>query len=232
MFNYEINPAKNCNSERIATVPNVIPFNNSKVGFLVMKKCTKCGELKSLSNYYNHKHTISGLHSLCKSCMAESCRASRKTKGGVIFDALAGQKKRSKNKDMSIPNYTLEELRQWALNQEIFHKLYKNWVNSGYKKMFKPSFDRINDYNPYTLNNIQITTWQENYDRGNKDRVDGINNKQNKSVIQLTKNGQIINEFYSTCNASRETKINQSNISAACRGIRPMAGGYIWRFII
>lgn len=33
MNNNEINPAMNCRPEKTATVPNVIPFNNSKVGF-------------------------------------------------------------------------------------------------------------------------------------------------------------------------------------------------------
>lgn len=53
-----------------------------------------------------------------------------------------------------------------------------------------------------------------------------------KSVLQFTKNGEFIKEYPSTCEASRQTGINQSNISACCRGHKRYrhAGGFIWKF--
>lgn len=41
---------------------------------------------------------------------------------------------------------------------------------------------------------------------------------------------EILKTFISISEASRKTKINSSNISMVCKGQRPKAGGYIWRF--
>lgn len=51
-----------------------------------------------------------------------------------------------------------------------------------------------------------------------------------KSVIQLTKDGTFINEYYSQSEASRQTGIHSQNISNACNGIYKTAGGYMWIF--
>lgn len=53
--------------------------------------------------------------------------------------------------------------------------------------------------------------------------------KQGRPVIQVL-NGNIIGEYYSTGNASKETGIPQGNIYKACAGERRIAGGYEWRF--
>lgn len=53
--------------------------------------------------------------------------------------------------------------------------------------------------------------------------------KQGRPVIQVL-NGNIIGEYYSTGNASKETGIPQGNIYKARAGERRIAGGYEWRF--
>lgn len=53
-----------------------------------------------------------------------------------------------------------------------------------------------------------------------------------KAVYQIDpKTGKIINQFISISDASRKLKINVSNISMACAGKRPLAGGYVWRYV-
>lgn len=42
--------------------------------------------------------------------------------------------------------------------------------------------------------------------------------------------GNILRTFISISDASRKLKINDSNISMVCKGIRPKAGGYIWAY--
>ncbi len=42
--------------------------------------------------------------------------------------------------------------------------------------------------------------------------------------------GEILRTFISISDASRKMKINGSNISMVCKGIRPKAGGYIWAY--
>lgn len=53
-----------------------------------------------------------------------------------------------------------------------------------------------------------------------------------KAVYQIDPTtGEIINKFISISDASRKLKLNVSNISMTCTGKRPMAGGYIWRYV-
>ncbi len=42
--------------------------------------------------------------------------------------------------------------------------------------------------------------------------------------------GDIVSTFISISDASRKLKINSSNITMACKGIRPKAGGYYWSY--
>lgn len=42
--------------------------------------------------------------------------------------------------------------------------------------------------------------------------------------------GEILKTFISISDASRKMKINDSNISMVCKGIRPKAGGYVWAY--
>lgn len=57
----------------------------------------------------------------------------------------------------------------------------------------------------------------------------GVLNKLSKRVAQI-KNGKIIARFWGTEEAERQTGINQSNISACCRGLRKTAGKYQWAY--
>jgi len=52
-----------------------------------------------------------------------------------------------------------------------------------------------------------------------------------KAIEMLDPNtGAVIQEFSSITDASRKMKINHSNIAMVCKGIRPNAGGYKWRY--
>lgn len=51
-----------------------------------------------------------------------------------------------------------------------------------------------------------------------------------KTVLQFTKNGKFLREFESTREASRQTGVNQGNISQCCNRKYKSAGGYVWRF--
>jgi hypothetical protein len=51
-----------------------------------------------------------------------------------------------------------------------------------------------------------------------------------KPIIQYSKNGDIICEYESLSEASRQTKINAQNISAVCLGKNKSAGGFIWAY--
>lgn len=53
--------------------------------------------------------------------------------------------------------------------------------------------------------------------------------KQGRPVLQIL-NNRVIEEYYSTQEASRQTGIPQANIYKVCKGERKHAGGYEWRF--
>lgn len=51
-----------------------------------------------------------------------------------------------------------------------------------------------------------------------------------KPVVQINKEGKVINSFNSAKLASVKTGIDWSNIGRACRGDYKTAGGYVWRY--
>jgi len=129
-----------------------------------------------------------------------------------------------------MPTYTKRELKDWLYNQELFHKLYDDWVSSNYDTYLKPSVDRLNDYESYHMGNIRLVTWKENKNKHYADRKKGICNKSNKSVVQFSLNGIFICEFHSLMEAERVTNIFNTDIGRCCLGKRKTAGGFIWKY--
>ena len=195
------------------------------------KKCNTCGMLKSLNEFSKSCKTKDNLRTQCKNCEKLYKRARIKTKEGLLAKIYDSQMSTSKRYLYKKPNYTLNEFRVWALGKEIFHTLYDNWVKSEFDKNFRPSFDRLDDYKRYSLNNLRITTFYGNLKRAHYDMKNGINNKQNKPIVQIDKNGKIINTFYSIRSASRQTGIEYSNIARVCCGERKFAANYKWEYI-
>ena len=54
--------------------------------------------------------------------------------------------------------------------------------------------------------------------------------KLSKAVLQFTRQGELVNEYPSICEASRQTRINQGHISSCCLGKRKSAGKYVWQY--
>lgn len=154
----------------------------------------------------------------------------RRSKKGIVTTIYGSQKKSSKRRGHPLPNYTLKELRDWMHSQPDFDILYKEWVKSGFDSKKKPSCDRIDDYAPYTIDNIRLVTWEENNNRNYENKINGKNTKQSKSVLQLTLEGIVVGEYHSIHHAWRETGSHYSNISACCHGRLEKTGGFIWRF--
>lgn len=157
-------------------------------------------------------------------------RGWRRTKAGLIANIYGNQRLSSRQRNHPMPDYDLEELRAWAYKHQNFENIYQAWVSSGFEKTKIPSCDRIDDYKPYTLDNLQIVTWAENNDRYREDKKAGINRKGYKAILQMTNEGKIITEHYSAMQASRVTGIDNSHISKCCRGKLRSAGGFVWVF--
>lgn len=196
------------------------------------KKCTKCKAPKPLSSFYKRKDRPSGYSSACKTCANGVKEKYLKTRIGLIGRIYHTQKNNSKKRGHNPPEYTKQELIDWCMSQDVFHSMYFDWVKSGYSTMQKPSCDRTDDSKGYSLNRLQITTWQENKDKGHADARSGILTTGNphKPVIgtHIT-TGKVIN-FVSACDAARKTIADQSAISKCCNNNQKSAGGYMWKF--
>ena len=162
--------------------------------------------------------------------MNENSKKHSRTKKGLICRIFFNQKHNSISKGYPPPTYTLNGLRAWMIRQHKFHKLFNDWRISGYDKMLIPSCDRRDDYKPYTLDNLRITTWGENKQKGYDDRRNGINNKTNRAVLQLDMCREVINEFHSISEAGRVAGVTVRSISYACRNEKKRAGGFYWRY--
>lgn len=158
-------------------------------------------------------------------------KGNKVTKKGLIGRIYNTQKDRCKKKEVPLPTYSREWLTKWLRNQDLFHILYQEWVDSEYDKMKKPSIDRLNDYISYTETNIQLMTWEENCSKHYEDRKSGRNTKHSKAVVQFRKDGTLVKIHKSISLAERETDIHGAEISKCITRYRnrEFAGGYGWR---
>jgi len=194
------------------------------------KFCNKCKLNQPVSSFQKHDRNGDRLQTLCKNCQKENSINYHHSKRGVIVVTYKCMIRRSTERCHPMPTFSREELSDWLLSQSLFHELYDKWVISGYDKMLKPSCDRTDDYKGYSLDRLNLMTWQENKDKYFSDQINGINTKKCTSVIQLTMEGAFIAEHYSIHNASRITNTNRSSISLCCTGTYKYAGGFKWRY--
>ena len=196
----------------------------------ITKICSKCKIEKNSSSFWVRKERKGGLYSACIKCKTTAALNKKRTKSGLVYSIYGDQLSTSKKRKHVPPSYTAEELFEFLTTNQEFNEIYNGWVSSGYKKMLRPSIDRNNDYLPYSFDNITVMTWQENMDKGHKDRVTGINNKMNKSVNQLNKDKTFIKNHHSMMQAERETGVSSGKICICCKGKRKSAGGFIWEY--
>lgn len=199
-------------------------------GFFVMseKQCRSCLGYFPIDGFCITAHRKRGNY--CKGCATIRTRDYFRTAIGLVSRICSNQKKGSVERGFAAPNYSVDELREWMFSQEIYHKLHEEWVESGYEKLKTPSCDRLDDYKPYTLDNLRIVTWEVNAKRYQSDRVIGKNNKQNTAVVCFDSNGEFVAEYHSQRHAHRVTGVINVNISFCCKRKDYTAGGFFWRF--
>ena len=198
-----------------------------------MKTCRACNKELDYSNFHKAHNFKDGYASRCVKCLKELAR----TKQGVINCIYGAQRSNSRQRGYALPSYTNKELSEWCLNQPIFHELYNAWVNSGYLRKLKPSCDRLDDYKPYELSNIQLVAFKDNENKGHKDRVQGINNKASHAVKAYDLEDNFVAEYHSTSEAARQIGIDRAGIREVVRyaaGLtdkpRYTAGGLKWKY--
>ena len=197
--------------------------------------CSKCQTNKPETEFCINNANPSGLDYFCKDCKKILKQDFYRTKRGVIVTIYDSQKSSSKRRHHPVPSYSLNQLYEWVSNQEIFHTLYDIWVETNYNKMDKPSIDRLEDDKPYTFENIQIVSYEENHAKATYNREQGITTQGSvcKPVRQYTLTGAFIQEFVSASQATKflpDLKLNRQNIQKVCNGERKSCGGFIWKF--
>jgi hypothetical protein len=196
------------------------------------KYCPNCDTIKSVDEFYDRLNIKNGKRSYCKFCMSKMTKETKQTKIGLINTIYRTEIENSIKRGYKLPKYNLQELQVWALSQDIFHKLYNKWIKSGFATQNRPSFDRTNDYKRYNLKRLQIVTWEENREKYNQDRINGVNTKNSKSVISINKKTGKEQSYYSINQAIRETGVDGSDIVNCCKGLkhRKSAGGFVWKY--
>lgn len=193
-----------------------------------MKKlCSKCQTSKDIALFGLNITTIDGYQAWCKQCITDYARS----KDGIASKIYSSQRKCSRARSHPYPSYSIDELRVWLLSQDVFHKLHDAWVDSGYSKALAPSCDRIKDELPYSFDNLQLMTWQDNFDKSftTSGRLNAYDSSK-KMVFQYSLQSELINSFESSIAAEKVTAVASSNIRLCCNKKLLSAGGFLWSF--
>ena len=206
-----------------------------------MKKCFKCGEVKSILEFYKHNGTKDGYLNKCKECAKmdnknnPKCYSNRvkdsydRTEKGVVRVIYKTQKRNSKLRGHNPPEYTKVELKKW-LYANNFKELYNKWVKSDFKKDMKPSVDRIDDNKGYIFSNIRLVTYQDNRIHQYQDMLKGVSvsGKRCKAVLCLDKNNNLLAEYVSFSSAKR---VMGFSMERSLRSGKPdRKYGYYWKY--
>lgn len=151
---------------------------------LKVKKCSTCGAVKENSLFQKKVRTRDGLSYDCKSCANAKLRERRlktndratkkyeKTPKGYVVRMYRNMKSRVEGiQKKSVHLYEgkeildKQEFYDFMLNSATFHKLFKEYVDSGFDRKLAPTPDRIDSGKGYTKDNIQVVTLSENDSR-------------------------------------------------------------------
>lgn len=120
----------------------------------------------------------------CKKCKLISDRKYRSNSRGLIIERYLGLTHRSMNKGWALPDFTRDEFLEWSMNDKAFNSIYENWITTG-KKWDSPSVDRVNPELPYRLDNIEWTSWWENWSKGNTEQMRETARLMGKTVEEI-----------------------------------------------
>ena len=197
------------------------------------KVCFTCQQSKNVSEFGKQKASKDGFYPNCKICTRQLDINAGRTKSGFISRLYKNQKKNATSRGHDVQTYTKIELTEWLNSNALWNPLFKQWEDSDYDTELKPSADRIDDTLSYTLDNIQLMTWNENRSKAHRDMKSGkLHRDVNKAIVQLTKDGLYIAEYHSIMEASRKTGVSDSSICACAKGKQRYshAGGFTWKY--
>lgn len=190
-----------------------------------LKKCHKCDKPKPISEFGKHKNTKYGLTVYCKEHIKESRDENKE-------EILAKQKEYYINNPWMQSYRGLRERCEYP--KHISYKWYGErgikcyltkaeikflWFRDKAYLMNKPSIDRRENDDHYTLENCRFIELIENIAKDSR-----------KPVLQSDLKGNFIREWVSASEAGRKIGVDQSSINRCCNNKRKTAGGYKWRY--
>ena len=194
---------------------------------LIEKRCYRCGKSKPLEEFNKNKSKPSGHCDECRECKKELDTQYRRTEFGLISGIYGSQKHTSKKRGHLAPNYSKAQLIDFMYKNKYI-ELYTAWVSSGYAHNLVPSIDRVDRKLPYTLNNIQLVTWEFNEQKGREESKETYS----KRVQQYSRSGELLTIYPSIKEASRVTGLDPNTISENAKGLRKnFISPFIWKFI-
>lgn len=194
-----------------------------------MKTCKDCGEEKEPCMFY-------GVQNECKECTKKRVRANSKRVGnaydfsekGVFRVIYKSQKRHQKLRGHGEMPYTKQDLVLWC-KKNGFDALFSEWVKSGYKTPLKPSVDRLDDFKGYSLDNIQLGTWQDNRNHQAQDIINGCgtSGRRCKPVLKLDNRMVIISKYVSYNSAVRDVGYS---LEYQIKNKKPCRNGFYWSY--
>lgn len=206
------------------------------------KVCNKCKQDLDLNLFAKQKLGVKGRRASCKQCVTNTYLRSKR---GLVIKMHSNQRAKSIRRNHPQPAYTKEELYDWCIQQPIFHEMFDQWAASEYLSDNIPTCDRLDDYKPYSLDNIQLLTYLENSKKHYKDVVNGTNNKRSIAVECYNIDGTFNTEYHSISEAARAVGTTPANIRNVCEGtplkhknkdgstryyIPKKSKGFIWKY--
>lgn len=121
---------------------------------------------------------------------------------------------KQKWEDSEYRDSMVDMMKELWKDPEFKEKATASWKNEERRKRQSELMKNLNK-NPDVISN----------------KINALHKWCDKAVQQLDDNGDVIAEFSSATEASRQTGIQQSCISRCCNRLQKTAGGYSWQFI-
>lgn len=193
-----------------------------------MKVCIDCQIIKPASEFHPSATNRDGLMGRCKNC--RNLHFNKKNPEKVIRKIYFMQVRHSADRGHPSPIYSPEQLWTWAQNQPNWVLLWNAYVASGFDSQLKPSVDRDDPNQSYTISNISLMTWKENRLKGASDRKSGAQIDRHRAVQSYFPDGTFIRKYVSVSAAARDIGGNDVGIHRAANGVRPSYKRLIWKW--
>lgn len=186
------------------------------------KVCCKCKIL--LTNQNRFKDTFH----ICKECH-KLWKINRLNYINEFILYIYRRQKDTAKKTQKEVLYTSEELLEWVSKQDIFFRMYRNWVETKHSKKQTPYIVRIDSKKTYSLDNLEVLS------------KDQWKRKRRIPVEQWDKEGtKLLCTYSSIGEASDKTGIPVSKIVNVAKARRSRSGtvtythrssgGYHWKY--